>query len=353
MVLEDLLKPHDSPVFIRGDAGNKGALVPRRFPEILSGTDRPAYTEGSGRIQLALAIANTNNPVTARVMINRIWMHHFGEGFVPTPDDFGTMSESPSHPELLDYLSAQFMKEGWSIKKIHRLIMLSSVYQESSVSNPRYAQVDPGNRFLWRANVRRLEFEPLRDSLLAIGGTLDPAMYGRPVDLEQEPYSNRRTIYGRIDRSDVADVLMNFDFANPDLPSGRRHETTVPQQALFLMNSPLVIECAKHLVALPEFTKCSDDDGRIKFLYERIYQRSPTAQEVGLGEEFVTQPQEKPEQVIQTVANEPLDRRAMNQKKGKKQQQRNVAQFKKRPPLKTWEEYAHALLQANETSFIN
>jgi hypothetical protein len=280
-------------------------------------------------------------------------MHHFGEGFVPTPDDFGTMSESPSHPELLDYLSAQFMKEGWSIKKIHRLIMLSSVYQESSESDPRYAQVDPGNRFLWRANVRRLEFEPLRDSLLAIGGTLDPAMYGRPVDLEQEPYSNRRTIYGRIDRSDVADVLMNFDFANPDLPSGRRHETTVPQQALFLMNSPLVIECAKHLVALPEFTKCSDDNARIKFLYERIYQRSPTAQEVALGEEFITQPQEKPEQVIQTVANEPLDRRAMNQKKGKKQQQRNVAQFKKRAPLKTWEEYAHALLQANETSFVN
>src|SRR5207302_7225953 len=136
--------------------------VPRRFVEVLSGTNRPAYTEGSGRLQLAFAIANTNNPVTARVMLNRIWLHHFGESFVPTPDDFGTMSEAPSHPELLDYLSSRFMQEDWSMKKMHRLIMLSSVYQQSSASNPRYAQIDPNNRLLWRANVRRLEIEPLR-----------------------------------------------------------------------------------------------------------------------------------------------------------------------------------------------
>src|SRR5437667_11683130 len=165
-------------------------------------------------------------------MINRIWQHHFGEGFVPTPDDLGTMSEPPSHPELLDYLASRFMEEGWSIKKMHRAIMLSSVYQQSSANNPRFAQIDPNNRLLWRANVRRLEFEALRDSLLAIGGSLDTNMYGKPVELEREPYSTRRTIYGYIDRSAVPDELINFDFANPGLPSGRRHETTARQQAL-------------------------------------------------------------------------------------------------------------------------
>src|SRR5207249_11091389 len=227
--------------------GNKGPIIPRRFLEVLSGPNRPAYTYGSGRLQLAGDIANKNNPMTARVMINRLWLHHFGEGFVPTPDDLGTMSEPPSHPELLDYLASRFMDEGWSIKKMHRLIMLSSVYQESSANNPRFAQADPNNRLLWRANIRRLEFEALRDSLLAIGGALDKTLYGRPVDLTKEPYSTRRTIYGFVDRSDVADVLINFDFANPDLPTGRRHQTTVPQQALFLMNSPLVVEQAKKL----------------------------------------------------------------------------------------------------------
>src|SRR5260370_28810219 len=113
-------------------------------------------------------------------MINRLWLHHFGEGFVSTPDDFGMMAESPSHPELLDYLASRFVQEGWSLKKMHRLIMLSSVYQESSENNPRFAQIDPNNRLLWRANIRRLEFEPLRDSILAIGGALDTPMYGRP-----------------------------------------------------------------------------------------------------------------------------------------------------------------------------
>ena len=128
--------------------------------------------------------------------------------------------------------------------------MLSSVYQESSAGNPRYAQTDPGNRLLWRANIRRLEYEPLRDSLLAIGGTLDTNIYGRPVDLRQHPDSTRRTIYDFVDRANIDDVLINFDFATPDMVTGIRHQTTVPQQALFMMNSPLVIDLARRLVAL-------------------------------------------------------------------------------------------------------
>jgi hypothetical protein len=279
-------------------------------------------------------------------------MHHFGEGFVPTPDDFGTMSEDPSHPELLDYLASRFMEEGWSLKKLHRQIMLSSVYQQSSANNPRFAQVDPNNRLLWRANIRRLEFEALRDSLLAIGGALDQTMYGRPVNLEKEPYSTRRTIYGRIDRSDVDDVLVNFDFANPDLPSGRRHETTVPQQALFLMNSPLVVEQAKKLITIAEFQSCQDDAGRIKFLYERIYQRPPRPDEIALGLEFINQTPD-PSKIV--ADDPPLQQISNEGKKGKRmgKDMRRSGGPRKREPLKAWEEYAHALLQANEASFVN
>jgi mono/diheme cytochrome c family protein len=357
MVLEDLPKPHDSPVFLRGDPGNKGPLMPRHFLEVLSGGYRPPFTNGSGRLDLAWAIASPRNPITPRVIINRLWLHHFGEGFVSTPDDLGTMSEPPSHPELIDYLASRFAEEGWSLKKMHRLIMLSSVYQESSANNSRFAQIDPNNRLLWRANVRRLEFEALRDSLLAIGGDLDPTMYGRPVNIEQEPYSTRRTIYGRVDRSDVADVLVNFDFANPDLPTGRRHDTTVPQQALFLMNSPLVVEQAKHLVALAAFDTCESDQDRINFLYERIYQRPPKPEEVKLGLDFIaatpsTDELAREENPVQQVSN---DRPRFRAKQfGKKQGRRQAGTpFRRRAPLTAWEEYAHALLQANETSFVN
>ncbi|PWU16754.1 MAG: hypothetical protein C5B50_12830 [Verrucomicrobia bacterium] len=356
MVLEDVSRPHDSPVFIRGDAGHKGQVVPRRFLEVLSGQYRPAFTNGSGRLELAWAIVNPKNPITPRVMINRIWLHHFGEGFVSTPDDLGTMSEPPSHPELLDYLASRFEEEGWSIKKMHRLIMLSSVYQESSDNNPRFAQVDPNNRLLWRANIRRLEFEILRDSLLAIGGSLDLNFHGRPVDLDHEPYPTCRSIYGTVDRANVPDELINFDFANPDLPTGRRHETTVPQQALFLMNSPLVVEQAKKLVALSPFASCKDDTARIQFLYERIYQRPARPDEVSLGIDFLSQTPEtaeprasgKPVRQVSTADEQNPPRRFA-------QQYRRMEGdgFKKRQPLKPWEEYAHALLQANETSFVN
>jgi len=359
MAVEDIAKPHDSPVFIRGDAGNKGPIAPRHFLEVLSGPYRPPLTNGSGRLELAHAIVSRSNPMTPRVMINRIWLHHFGEGFVSTPDDLGTMSEPPSHPELLDYLASRFVEEGWSIKKIHRLIMLSSVYQESTAGNPRFAQVDPNNRLLWRANIRRLEFEALRDSLLAIGGSLDLTMYGKPVELNKEPYSTRRTIYGFIDRQDVADVLINFDFANPDLPTGRRHETTVPQQALFLMNSPLVVEAAKKLAALPDFEKCADDTARIEFLYERIYQRPPHPEEVQLGLDFISEEPE-PDKVssndsVQLVSNGGDAQPRLREKQfGKKRGgPGNGNGFRKRAPLKAWEEYAHALLQANEASFVN
>ena len=239
---------------------------------------------------------------------------------------------------------------------MHRLIMLSSVYQESSTENPSYAQTDPDNRYCWRANIRRLEYEPLRDSLLAIGGILDTNLYGRPVDLRQNPNSTRRTIYDFIDRANIPDTLINFDFATPDMTSGIRHQTMVPQQALFLMNSPLVIDLARRLVAMPAFLALDDDEARLKFLYERIYQRNPDSEEVQLGIVFVNQTPLRDESTNTMVAANPPPKIGDPKgplKPGQKRPPQGRPGFAKRVPLTSWEEYAQALLQANETSFVN
>jgi hypothetical protein len=350
-VMQDKEKPADSPVFIRGEAENKGDIAPRRFLEILSGPTRTPYRFGSGRLELARDISNPANPLTPRVMVNRIWMHHFGEGFVTTPDDFGNQSAPPSHPELLDYLASRFIDDGWSIKKMHKLIMLSNTYQQSSANNPRYAQIDPENRYLWRANLRRLDFEALRDSVLAIGGKLDATMGGKPVNIGTEPYSTRRTVYGYIDRRNLAEVFNQFDFANPDITTGKRYETIVPQQSLFMMNNPLVVEQARNLVHRPDFTKLEDDEeDRITLLYELIFQREPTELEIKLGIAFLS---ESP--LRDAVPLTPVVNVAQNaSKKGKgKMDTRAPARTIQRRPLGAWEKYAHALLQTNEATFIN
>jgi hypothetical protein len=358
MVLLDSPKPADSPIFLRGEAENQGEVVPRRFLEILSGPNRPVYTNGSGRAQLAAAIVNPANPLTARVMVNRIWLHHFGEGIVTTPDDFGNQSAPPSHPELLDYLASRFIKDGWSIKKMHRLIMLSSVYQESSDNNPHYAQQDPNNRLLWRANIRRLEFEAVRDSLLAIGGKLSTNMYGPPVNLGATPYSTRRTIYGMIDRRNLPEVFNQFDFANPDMTTGKRYETIVPQQALFMMNSPMVVEQARNLVNRADFKATTGPQARIKLLYDIIYQREPTQLEIVLGLNFLKDsPQaEMPDDDLARAefpGRGPGQGGAGGGRPG--QPAMSLASIPARGlmPLGAWARYAHALLQANEAMFIN
>lgn len=351
MALEDVPRPRNSPLFIRGEAGNRGEIVPRRYLTLISGAKAPEFRNGSGRYELASAIASKSNPLTARVMVNRIWQHHFGEGFVTTPDDFGTMSEPPSHPELLDYLSLRFMEDGWSLKKMHKLIMASAVYQQSSATNPRHAGMDPNNRLLWRANIRRLEFEPLRDSLLAISGTLDRTLYGRSVDLFKEPYSKRRSVYGFVDRQNPPDTLVNFDFANPDATNGKRHQTTVPQQALFFMNSPLVVESAKSVVSRKEFVLISTEEERIQYLYRALYQRPATDGEVDLGIEFLSQlPSSERVATLQQVAFPPKGKARPENAKGKAARRSGT---QTRAPLTAWQEYVHALIQANEFSFVN
>ena len=369
MVVQDVDKPKDSPVYIRGEKENKGELVPRRYLEVFRQPNAKPFVSGSGRLELAYSIANKNNPLTARVLVNRVWQHHFGEGFVQTPDDFGTMSTPPSHPELLDYLSTYLTDNGWSVKKLHRLILLSATYQQASTDNPRFAQLDPFNRLLWRQNVRRLEFEPLRDSILAMAGSLDATMGGRPVNLgggddnnpgkdkaksgslrPQGNYSTRRTLYGYIDRANVAEVLNHFDFAPPEMPNGKRYQTTVPQQALFLMNNALVIEQARKIVERPDFKGVEDEEKRIAFLYRLIYQRTPTAQEIQLGQAFFDEapaPGKTAAAPAPTVQAAPVRVAAA---KGKLPI--SVPRITPRP-LSAWAEYAHALILANEFTFVN
>jgi hypothetical protein len=289
MALVDRSDPHDTHIFIRGNSGNEGPEAPREFLEVLSGPDRKPFRKGSGRLELAEAIASRNNPLTARVLVNRVWLYHFGSALVATPSDFGLRSDPPSHPELLDYLAARFMDEGWSIKNLHRMTMLSGAYQQSSENNPACAKVDPNNQLLWRMNRQRLEFEPMRDTLLAVSGKLDLTAGGHAVDIT-DPACTRRTVYGYVDRQNLPNLFRAFDFASPDSSSPRRFYTTVPQQALFMMNSPFVIEQAKNLVARADFSAGSTDQRRLDLLYQLAFQRDPSREEIEWALQLIRTP---------------------------------------------------------------
>ena len=203
----------------------------------MAGPDRRPFSRGSGRLDLARAITAPENPLTARVIVNRVWMHHFGEPMVSTPSDFGTRSTPPTHPELLDYLASRLQQDGWSLKSLHRLIMLSATYQQASFDQPECRQRDPENRLLWRFPRHRIDLEAMRDRLLFVSGRLDHSRGGRPVDVANDPKNGRRTIYGLVDRQSLPSVFRAFDFASPDQSTERRPRTTVPQQALFSMNA--------------------------------------------------------------------------------------------------------------------
>lgn len=280
MVLNDRSRPYNPVVFVRGSADRPGKSVPRRFLQVLEHVDGgQPFTNGSGRLKMAQAIASSNNPLTARVIVNRVWMHHFGAGLVRTPSDFGTRGEAPTHPLLLDWLATWFMDNGYSLKKLHRLIMTSSVYQQASNDRADYTATDPENRLLWKMNRRRLEFEPMRDAMLSVAGTLDKRVGGQPVNLntfQGQFWSTRRGIYLLIDRQDLPNLFRVFDFANPDSTSPRRPQTTVPQQALFMLNSPFVVQQA-HAIYLRVMLEKKVD--RITTMYRQVYSRDPTADE--------------------------------------------------------------------------
>src|SRR5205807_248543 len=213
------------------------------------------------------AITNPANPLTARVIANRVWMHHFGRGLVATPSDFGARGALPTHPEMLDYLASNLIADGWSLKKLHRRILLSQVYQQASDDRAEGLKIDRENGLVWKMNRQRLEFEPMRDALLAVAGRLDAAIGGRPVDLFAQPFTARRSVYGFIDRQDLPGTFRVFDFASPDVSTPMRPQTTVPQQALFGMNSPFVVEEAKALAARPEVAAASNPAAKVQALY--------------------------------------------------------------------------------------
>ena len=281
-VLNDTPTPQEPVVFLRGNPGNRGPAVPRQFPEILAGAARKPFKDGSGRLELAKAIASPDNPLTARVMVNRVWIGHFGQGLVRTPSDFGVRSDPPTHPELLDWLAKRFIEDGWSVKKLHKRIMLSAAYQQSSVGTPQAFAADPENKLLAHQNRRRFDFEAMRDSLLAASGKLDPAIGGRPVDLFKAPFTTRRSVYGFIDRSNLPGTFRVFDLASPDQHSPQRFQTTVPQQALFLLNSPFVVEQSKALAA----RSTGAGSEKVKSLYRLALGRNPTREELALAVEF-------------------------------------------------------------------
>jgi hypothetical protein len=288
MVVADNRNPGDARVFIRGQQSRQGDIVPRQFLLVLSeANNRPPFRDGSGRLELARAIVQPANPLTRRVIANRLWMHHFGEPLVNSPSDFGLRCDPPVQPELLDYLAALLLDRGWSLKDLHREIVLSSTYRQSSADRPDCRAADPENRLLWRMNRRRLELEAVRDTLLALAGRLDTAAYGRPVELTTEPFTRRRAVYGFIDRQDLPNMFRVFDIASPDQSSPRRPRTTVPQQALFLMNSPFTIQQSQALAASLPAAESVDDGQRVTALYRAIFQRSPTAEEEQIGHQFI------------------------------------------------------------------
>lgn len=291
LTLADRSIQTDPRVFKRGNPKTPGRTVPRRFLSVLTNDPAAVFQSGSGRLELAKAITDPDNPLTARVIVNRVWAWHFGRGLVDTPSDFGVRAGQPSHPDLLDWLARDFIDHDWSLKHLHRRILLSATYRQSS-AEPTDAvladlirQHDPSNRLLWRMSLHRLTFEEFRDSILAVSGELDRNPGGRPDELFADNPSLRRTIYGEIDRQFFPTALRVFDVANPDIHIAQRSETTVPQQALFYLNHSLVHDRARQLAAHTSTTTSSI--ARIEQMFRHVLQRSPNSNEINEAQSLI------------------------------------------------------------------
>ncbi|MBM3835498.1 MAG: DUF1553 domain-containing protein [Verrucomicrobia bacterium] len=313
------------PVLIRGNQDAPGEEAPRRFLALLCNGETSAFTKGSGRYELACAIADKKNPLTPRVMVNRIWQHHFGHGLVRTPSNFGLLGEPPTHPELLDYLADQFIQSGWSIKSMHRLMMLSATYQRSTKVDARNHETDPENKLLWRMNRRRLEVEVWRDAMLCVAGSLDRAVGGPSVGLNS-PANQRRTFYGSVSRHDLDSLLRLFDFPDPNVTSDQRTVTTVPLQQLFVLNSEFMIRQAKALAN--RLVNASDEpaETRVRKAFMLVYGRPPSEAETKLALDFLEGSPKQSEKAEQSASGSELSK---------------------------WEQYAQVLLSANEFMYVD
>ena len=297
-VTED--KVVDIAVHLRGDPLTLGDVVPRRTPTVLKGARLPTMTDKeSGRRQLAEWLVDSQNPLTARVIVNRIWGWHFGQGIVRSTDNLGLLGEAPSHPMLLDWLARRFIEDGWSMKSLHRRILLSSTWQQSATVSPLSLRSDPENRLFSRAAIRRLEAEAVRDSLLFVSGRLDETMGGSLLTLKNRAYffdhtsidkttydSPRRSLYLPVVRNNVYDVFQLLDFPDPAVSSGNRSTTVVASQALLMLNSDLVMESASEL-ARRLLAEAGSDDERLARLYRLAFGRKPTERERTSDREFL------------------------------------------------------------------
>lgn len=300
-------------VHVRGRVDNLAEEAPPGFLRILQPRETAApFT----RLHLAGAIATAQNPLTARVLVNRVWQHHFGRGIVGTPSNFGKLGDPPTHPELLDTLAVRFIESGWSIKWLHREILLSAVYQLGSDNEQSSSARDPENHYLWRMAPRRLDVEAWRDALLAVSGRLDPTLGGPSFDLGN-PRNVRRTLYATVSRSVPSTMLTMFDFPDANVSSDRRTVTTVPQQQLFVLNSDFMIEAARAFAA--RLAKAAvEDEQRLVLAFQIAYGRSPTPGEKSLGLSFLRA-------ALETGA---------------------------RDKLTPWEQLAQALLATNEFTWV-
>ncbi len=313
--LKDAAKPTSLRVCIRGNPDNLGEDAPRHFLTILTGDSPTPFQSGSGRLELARAIASPDNPLTARVFVNRVWAHHFGKGLVRTLSNFGHLGEQPSHPALLDDLARRFVEGGWSIKNLQRSIVLSAAYQQTTQFDSRGYEIDPENRLVWRMNRRRLEVEVWRDAMLTAAQTLDGSVGGPSSDLAK-PDNHRRTLYGAISRHELNSLLRLFDFPDPNLTADERPTTTVPLQQLFVLNSEFMVQNAKALAK--RLTSAAPlDAARIQYAYVCLYGRPPSERETNLGLAFLG---------ADSAAGEKLTK---------------------------WEQYAQALLAANEFLYVD
>jgi hypothetical protein len=278
--------PRDLRLQIRGNPGNLGPVVKRRFLRVLSRGEPRAFSQGSGRLELANCIFDEGAFLSARVMVNRVWLQHFGRGLVTTPSDFGAQGERPSHPGLLDDLAARFIEEGWSLKWLHREIVTSATYRQSVDHRSEMALRDPDNKWLWRMNRRRLEVEAWRDAMLEVTGQLVLEVGGAPLDLSRAD-NCRRTIYGRIDRRDLEPVLQMYDFPDPGSHSPVREKTITPLQQLFVLNGEFFRRQAEALTARLYREAPESEESRIGLAYKLLYGRPVTKDEIAMARSFL------------------------------------------------------------------
>lgn len=322
MVLKEEDQAGPFHLFRRGNPIDRGPRVEPGFLSIASKSKSISFTEENRRLELARRITDADNPLTRRVIVNWVWQRHFGEGLVRSPDDFGTRGNSPTHPELLDYLATIFLEDGWSIKKLHRRIMLTDVYRQSAMENREFRTRDPENRLLWRMPLRRLDMEAMRDAMLMVSMELDESQRGRPFDLNAQPAIPRRSVYAFINRDIVSNFSSTFDGANPNACTAKRPDTTVPQQTLYALNSDFVQDRAESLARKSlEHAADKSDEGRIGWMIRRTWGRDPKAEEIEKMTAFL--------------------RGGMDQRPAEGW------------PQQRWNRLAHVLLASNEFMFID